>query len=93
MVLCKKGHAMALSEYTGDGYSSGWSCDECGSGFDGGSRRHFCRPCQTDYCEKCAPKHSVLRRRGAQLQGSSGAECKVRLRWVPFCLPRCGVHC
>jgi hypothetical protein len=56
--VCKNGDVMEVSEYKGDGYSSGYRCDRCqgqsARGHRGGSRRRwFCKECTIDICFDC----------------------------------------
>ena len=58
---CSNGHMMVMSEYSQDGYESGYICDKCrgrsSSGHNGGTlERWFCQICHSDYCFMCVPK-------------------------------------
>ena len=62
---CKAGHEMAVSEYAGHGYESGYRCDSCSNrstlGHLGGSlRRWYCTQCSADLCLHCVPVGSLF---------------------------------
>jgi hypothetical protein len=58
---CGKGHRLALSSFSGQGYEGGYSCDICrgssSEGHCGGTReRWFCENCSFDLCFQCVPR-------------------------------------
>ena len=55
---CPNGHQMVISDYSENGYTSGYICGLCrgrsSQGLCGGTRRRwFCQQCHEDYCFDC----------------------------------------